>query len=470
MPLSFSNKVPSLYNYNPNDFNVANSTPAYSEALKKKMEYQPLQIAPIPVQKATTAAPVAPAYVPPAPVYTPPASTAPAVPPTAQSSAAPAPVYVPPSAQTNTSSKTATAAQVPTFSGILFDLIQKATKGNENVKNAREDLSTFQQNTADKIAAIRSTPVALEFQQGRAQAVQQASAEKEKALQTGVANALEAQGQELGALNQAAGLTSPQQLQSGNIYIDPVTGKPIAGGPTQVPYTNQFIDPTTGQPVGGGATAGGLGGNMAQNIQSVAQQVLSGQISPDQAYKLFGNNLAFNNAINQEIARSNPAFDFTQAQALADAKAASTEQTGTIGGQLVKGAETVKQHMLTLENLYKDLAAQYRFPVANKSINFIAEQLGSGPLQSYNIALQNVRDELAKILGGGTSTEGSRATAKELLPDNMTPDQLTSSIQTATELMNSKISEYTRTPQFAAPGGQAPAPAGGTGSGGLYDW
>jgi len=468
MPLSFNNTV-------------ANSTPSLSNALKKKIKPEPLEYSPLsfavtqPVPKTVATAPkVAPApqakssFIPTAQAST--VSNTTVAP---RPAASPAPTYIPPmiqqaqqKAQEKTQKQTikkeekaAAEDEVPTFSGILFDLIKHATKGTKAVDKARKDLTTFQQGTSDKIAAIRSEPIPLEFQQGRAQAVQQASAEKEKALQTGVENALTAQGQTLGALNNAAGLATPQQLGSGNVYIDPISGKPITAGPTQVPYSNQYLNPLTGQPVGGGAA----GGTLQSAVTSIAEKVQNGSMSYDAGVDALG---GFGQAGVNELTKAlGPNFNVQQSNAQAAAQGASTLQTGTLGGQLQKGAETVKAHMATLADSYKNIGAQYGYPILNRGINAIAEQFGNGPLQSYNIALSNVRDELAKILGGGTSTDGTRATAKELLPDNMTPDQLAASIKTANELMDSKIAEYTRTPSF-----NNNSDTGGGGSGSIWDF
>jgi hypothetical protein len=381
--------------------------------------------------------------------------------------------------------------EAPTFSGILYDLIRKATEGDEGVRKSREDLTKFQGATADKIAAIRSTPIALEFQQGRAQAVQQASAEKEKALQTGVENALTAQGQSLNALNQAAGLAAPQQLGSGNVYIDPATGQPIAGGPTQVspgnvvinpltgqpmggaptqvPFTNQLLDPLTGQPVGG-AGAGGVGGK-GLDVDSVAQQILSGQMSPSQGYDIFGNNLAFNNALNQAVLKQNPQFNFIQAEANAAAQGQALAQATERGGDLQKRGDTVLNHIGQLQTAYEALQGTTPSPYLNMGINLLKGAYPSKEFQAYLTALDNVRGELAGIFAvGGTPTEGENM-AKRILPDGATPAQIAGALEQAKTLIAEKIHSYS-TPSPSSYGGGAVGGGAqsGAGSGGMWDW
>lgn len=265
----------------------------------------------------------------------------------------------------------------------------------------------------------------------------------------------------LGAANtqqsiQQSGLTSAlgaantqQQIQQNGLL-----GAAGFAQPQQVPYSNQYINPITGQPIGGGA---GANGSLQDAVSRAVSMINSGTSYNDAAATLSGYGQGGLNALNQALPQG---FDITQSNAKAQAGAASTLQTGTIGGELQKSAETVKQHMSTLKDAYSQLGAQFGIPLLNAGVNAIATQFGSGALQSYNIALQNVRDELAKILGGGSSTDGSRATAHALLPDNMTPQQIDAAIKTSTELMNSKISEYTKVSGSNTGGGSSGSTTG----------
>lgn len=296
--------------------------------------------------------------------------------------------------------------------------------------------------------------IPIEFVQGRQGALQRDYGVQADAATRAAQNAAEIAGITQSGLNQAGalGIQGQQLAQQG------LTSVADMSRPVQVPYGNQFLDPATGQPVGGGVS-----GNIQNAVSQVAQMIQNGTMGYDagvQALSAYGQA-----GINQLLQTLGPNFNVQQSNALAAAQSAATLQTGTLGGQLQKQAETVKTHMATLKHAYEQLQAQFGLPLINAGINAIASQFGSGPLQSYNIALSNVRDELAKILGGGTSTDGTRATARELLPDNMTPAQLTASIATATELMNSKIQEYTQIPQFSGSGAQA-----GGNTNNIWDW
>ncbi|MBL0320483.1 MAG: hypothetical protein IPP74_14505 [Alphaproteobacteria bacterium] len=331
---------------------------------------------------------------------------------------------------------------------LLQDLRGTAGKNEQIAENARKlseqygsEISRVGQLGAGAVAGNLSTGTNV-VGSGNAAIASQSASSRMSALAAGQQAALEGTGQQLTAQQQMANAQAQALGGANTQQSQQIGGLGTAAGlaqPVQVPYSNQFVDPLTGQPFGGGSTGG-----LNSVVQPLIERVRLGQMSYDDAVSaLSGYGQGGVNALNQALGSN---FDVVGSNAEASARTASTEQTGTIGGQMQKGAETVKQHMVTLLDAYQKLGAQFGIPLINKGINSIAEKFGSGPVQSYNIALSNVRDELAKILGGGTSTDGTRATARELLPDNMTPQQIQASIKTATELMDSKIQEYTRAP------------------------
>lgn len=128
----------------------------------------------------------------------------------------------------------------PNFSGVLGDLVKKATD-TRAIDRATGALTSFRQGTSQKIADIKSEPIPLEFQQGRAQVVQQASAEKEAALQQGVQNLITARGQDIGALQAAAGLAQPQVTSYGQTVFDPLSGTFTGGQGSLDPQNAAFM-------------------------------------------------------------------------------------------------------------------------------------------------------------------------------------------------------------------------------------
>lgn len=376
-----------------------------------------------------SSAPKPPVSVPPVSIPTPP-------PPIPQP--APIPTYNPPTPQPAPApvspAPTAPAQPTPTYGGLIGSLAQLGQQDSPEVLAERKRLEDLRNSYANRTAGLERSGAGMSVIGGEEGIMNRQQAAQEGVISQNLASAIATQQTRGGFLGTAAGLT-----------------KPITG----VPYGTQTIDPITGLPMG----SGGGDMNPANAIPSLADQVMNGQMSIDQANSALGGNIGLTTALRNQIIQKNPNFNFIQSNAQAQAQATSIGQTGALGGQLTKQADTVKAHMTTLQNAYNQLGTNYGFPLINKGINAIKEQFGNGPLQAYDIALQNVRDELAKILGGGMATEGSRATAKSLLPDNMTPAQLQSSIQTATELMNSKIEEYTKIPTF---GGNQQEQAGGS--------
>jgi hypothetical protein len=299
------------------------------------------------------------------------------------------------------------------------------TKRLQDIQNdpsyvqATQNLQNIQDEYANALKSTESVaggaPITASDQAGQAGIINRYYQTKIANAQAAVNNILTARGQTITALGTAQGALTP-----------------ITPG-----YNQQVISQMTGQSM----QAGGTAGSLQDAVSRAVEMINSGTGFNDAAATLSGYGQGGLNAL---MAALPAGFDITQSNAKASAGAASTIQTGTIGGELTKSAETVKQHMITLKTAYDQLTAKFGIPLLNAGVNSILKQFGSGPLQSYNIALTNVRDELSKILGGGTATEGTRATAAYLLPDNMTPNQIDASIKTATELMNSKIQEYTR--------------------------
>lgn len=431
MPLSFSNVLPKVKN-------LATSTignfllpglggSLASAALQKKITPPPLPVISSPAAAQTNVA----AKPKTTPAATPRTAVAAPKPTTYQAPPASQAVYTPPS-QPQTPPKAAEPQQ-PTFGGILFDLLKKATEGNQNVQSAREDLSKFQQAQAQKIADIRSEPIPLEFQQGRAQVVQQAAAEKEKALETGVQNALTSQQQELGALGTAAGLAQP----------------------AQVPYSNQFLSPLNGQPINNGQS----GGSLNEQVGLIAEKVKNGSMSYDQGVSaLSGYGQGGLNALQQALG---PNFDIVSSNAKAAANAASTLQTGTTGGQLSKAADSALAALDKLEKDFGNLGALQTqgLPGTNSIANFIAGSLGQGALSQYQTTLADARAQLEGVLTatGATTPTGAEEMAKTYLPDNMTPTQLKEKLAAARALIQQKVGAFTTPPQTGASGEQTSA-------------
>lgn len=140
--------------------------------------------------------------------------------------------------------------------------------------------------------------------QQSAAAQQQALAMGETAALQGTGQQLTAQGQQQSGLNAAGQLTQPQLGQQGQAYYDPETKQMSGAG------QNAALNPVA-------------------NIQSIAQQVARGQISPAQGYALGGSVANFQGALNQAILAINPSFNQASAQAAYDSRQQNATTAGT---------------------------------------------------------------------------------------------------------------------------------------------
>lgn len=109
------------------------------------------------------------------------------------------------------------------FPDVVSSLYKTATDTKE-VDKANQDLLNLRKQYSTAVGNIESTPIPLEFQQGRSQVLGRQYASQEAAAQSALSNALTARGQNISALGSAAGLAAPR---SADLLVDPTTGQPI---------------------------------------------------------------------------------------------------------------------------------------------------------------------------------------------------------------------------------------------------
>lgn len=323
-------------------------------------------------------------------------------------------------------------SQYGLYGQIFPQYAEMATKGSKSVEKAQKALTKFQTGTAQKLAETRADDIPLEFNQGRAQVLQQAAAEKEKALQTGVSNALTEQQQKLTALGTLGNQVAPQLGQYGQTFY--------------TPGANMFS----------GSGAGGAFDPVADTPR-LAQQVANGQMTIDQANSLIGNNPSLLRGLNEAVTRINPNFNFTQSAA-----SASTQAQGQ---QLQTAAHATVQALDSLQTLYNNLPGVQTggIPATNSIANWIASHLGSSALTQYNQTLHDARAQLQGVLtaSGGATPTGAESMALTYLPDNMTPAQFSSAVANIKNLVQQKVSSFTQSGQQGG---------GFSGGGGLWSW
>ncbi len=327
------------------------------------------------------------------------------------------------------------------------------TQAMQQAEEYNRQLGESRTNEANALAANATNPIPLEFQQGRGNISQNQYLAQQNALAsqfTGATNLLNAantqQGLQQGAATSAAGIGTAQQglAQTG---LDMAAGfaQPQLGG-----YGQGYYSPVTGQMVGGQGAGGAL--NPLNNIQSIAQQVISGQISPSQAYSMGGNVANWQGALNQELQRLNPGFDTAQAEGAYSAKQQSTTTLGTAGAGT---AADLIQQSNTLQSVLNGADANFRLlidtakqgqvldsnvPVLNTLSQNVKQGLVSdAAVIQFRTTLAEVRNQYANILGGGTATDMSRGIANEQIPDNISLSSLQSLYTQMTSAAKNRI-------------------------------
>lgn len=311
----------------------------------------------------------------------------------------------------------------PLYPSLVKDLQKQGTSGDEAVKKAIADLTSFQQSGAQMIADIHSDPVSARVMQGRSQAVQQANLVKEAALQSGVTNALEARGQSIGALGTAAGLAAPQVTSYGQTVFNPLTGGFGGGGGNLDPQTTAL---------------------------ELAKQVNNGTMTRQQAISSLGYvggaaEQFFNNAMQQV----NPNFNPIQAEVLAQRQ-----------GQVAPAIENARLSLQSLKDLLSKLVVPGQtssFTPLNQLTNWASQYLGIGKEQTAAVTgtVNEVRNALQNALQlTGVNPVEATAQAYGLLPDNPSLDNVNAAIKVLESLGAIKQQVYGSPGNVSASTGQ----------------
>lgn len=272
-------------------------------------------------------------------------------------------------------------------------------------QGAIQDLRT---ELANKEGILQNTPGELNFMTGRSNQLQQLEAAKEGALQ----NKLTAQEQQLatvqGAQNNAISALSPSNQFS------------------QVPYGTQLIGSGGQNAQQGGAIGGAINGqqpggslNPINNIQSIAQQVISEKISPSQGYAMGGNVSNFQGALNAEIQKQSPGFNTGTAQGKYDASQTNTQNNITAPQQAYQGTYQAGvqgyQQTNTQLNNVSGLGAlavnvggagninPFDAKFANQTLAQFRTQLSSPDQTKFNQAMASFQGAVSSLLGGSSN-------------------------------------------------------------------
>lgn len=325
---------------------------------------------------------------------------------------------------------------------------QPYTDAMGSYQKAVDNLSTFRKNLATAQGNIETTPIPLEFQQGRSQVLAKQAAGQEAALQSAVsekANVLGAANTQQGllqqALQQAAAGAAPTQVTPGNYLASPLQGGAMSASEGQQQGFQAARDWNIAQQnILQGRTYQGQAqdiSNSLQLLQTIRPQLTSfmneAGLNPATAPIL-------NQQINKIDAQANPVAYRTMAALVAESRSfvqqmlqAQGGMTPTDAGNLVStydfGQLTPAQLSLFLQNM--EVAGNLRLSQAQSASQAgygAATQVGApaqgqtaqgGTLQIGGANQLNNLPDWLKVLGGfGSGVAGAAGQAVQGVAGN----------------------------------------------------
>lgn len=317
-----------------------------------------------------------------------------------------------------------------------FDQINALTQAAQTAGNitpeeqaTREQIAENQASLGLGLAKIAGNPEGMQLQTGQSNVLQQQGLAKGNLLTSQLAN-LQAQ--------RTASLQSNQQALQGAESIQGYQ-QPVGVAPGQA-----LVNPITGQQVGGNGSlaqlqGGGTGGGF---INDLAQSVVSGQTSYADAISQLPSG-AMSPALFQAIRGINPNFSITSSNQNADARGSALQQNATTVRPMVNSQQTAISHLDNLQSILQKVNYG-NTPILNSLQEGWSNYVQSDPnIKQLQSEIQIIRGEVAKVLGGGTTTVESLNEAQSVVPDKISPDQFEQVKGNIEQLMQSKIEQYT---------------------------
>jgi len=194
------------------------------------------------------------------------------------------------------------------------------------------------------------------------------------------------------------------------------------------------------------STAAGSGPPDSGDVARAAAVVLGGKMSPSQAISAFGgmgvDSARFKRAMNLEIVRQNPDFNFQAAESDYQFGKNATNQS------TVRFIDNLNDSVPILKELSAKVKRTTSFKIINRAT--LAAMAGSGNVDANNFAfgMTAIADEMAKTLQGGGTGSGTTDTkmkqALDLFDKGMTPEQLDGVLTTAQEFLGARRRSLTK--------------------------
>lgn len=328
-------------------------------------------------------------------------------------------------------------ANAPTINQATSGLLGIAGNQTPAVTDAASRLSTLQKNDPLLLASLDNNPNAIQgIVSGRSQIAANALGAEEGAASNNYQQALAGEGQQITAGNEAGQLGATaqgQQVTAGadagqlgqgqqNAQITAATNAASAAHPEQVPYGTQYGSPADIAAANANGTSGGGALNPLNNVSSIAQQVISGQISPSQAYSMGGNITNWQGVLNQAIQQAKPGFNTATAEGSYAAKQSNTTTAGTAAttaaSDLYKSTYPQVQQLNTTTNnidqfgnvLLGTMVAPDGTTInptdskyGNQTISVIRGQLSSAQQAQFDTTFAQLKAQIASLLSSGGS-------------------------------------------------------------------
>lgn len=335
-------------------------------------------------------------------------------------------------------------------SDIVSGLQNIGTDGK--LPSAIADLQKLRETFAEKMAANSLNPIPLEFQQGRGQVLSNLFAQKEAALQQGLGNILEGQGQQINALGTAGNLSNTAR-QLG------ITGLTSAAGfaqPSPASYGQTVFDPITGTFTGG--AGGNLGPEMEQALRQYAQLYATGQQSAIPSE--ITSNPILNARLLQYAQEANPNFNVNQAAGLQAGQQGLASQVTQLQAveTAAKGIEsTIKAYLSANPQLNPSTL------VAGNMVQqwLQGKQLADPRYQTLFNYINEYISTLAPILGvGGDTTNLKTEIAQSFINAQASGESISQVLDSISRLASDKVKNL----QSGAFGGGVVTGSGGAGS------
>lgn len=197
---------------------------------------------------------------------------------------------------------------------------------------------------------------------------------------------------------------------------------------------------------------------LPDDVQGAGEAILAQRMAPSQLSLVGGmgaRGVKFKQAVVAYVNKKNPSFNWQQAEAgFQYGKNTGTQTT-------VRYIDQIARSLPVLEQASADFKRS-GVRVINKALIASGKQFGNTDVVKFDFARTLVADEIAKVLqGGGTGNGTSDAKlrqAQDLLAGDMTPEQLTAALSTAKELLASRRETLTEGTFLQGPKAPATAP------------